>query len=321
MKQKNIFIFILISLFIFGCKKAPEVKESENVTPIKVGVLDHGYYADKGFVDRVVSSLNNNFNIDAKKLTIDETQHFNLEDSELIFGIGTVMNEFFPAICDKYPDRTFVLLDSVSNEKRDNLKEIAIKREDAAFLAGVIASKVSGNRKVLFVGGEKIPLVESVEYGFKSGVNYLESENPVEYNVDYLNSFHDVDAMGELLNRFKNSGADVVLSVSGDADIKEEDANYKLIKFDDYMSSVSVRPDISITVDYARAIKKFLENEAMEFSEYSLDDDVVFIDSKNYLNEEDLKTIENIKEDIISKKIVVPYDSESYKLYINKSLK
>lgn len=230
MKQKNIFIFILISLFIFGCKRAPEVEESENVTPIKVGVLDHGYYADKGFVDKVVSSLNNNFNIDAKKLTIDETQHFNLEDSELIFGIGTVMNEFFPAICDKYPDRTFVLLDSVSNEKRDNLKEIAIKREDAAFLAGVIASKVSGNRKVLFVGGEKIPLVESVEYGFKSGVNYLESENPVEYNVDYLNSFHDVDAMGELLNRFKNSGADVVLSVSGDADIKEEDANYKLIK-------------------------------------------------------------------------------------------
>ena len=320
MKRKNIFILILISLFIFGCKRAPEVEEAENVTPIKVGVLDHGYYTDRGFVDRVVSSLNNNFNIDAKKLTIDETQHFNLEDSELIFGIGTVMNEFFPAICDKYPDRTFVLLDSVSNEKRENLKEIAIKREDAAFLAGIIASKISENRKVLFVGGEKVPLVESVEYGFKSGVNYIESENPVEYNVDYLNSFHDVDAMSELLNRFKNSGADVLFSVSGDADIKE-DTSYKLIKFDDYMSKVSVRPDISITVDYARAIKKFLENEAMEFSEYSLDDDVVFIDSKNYLNEEDLKTIENIKEDIISKKIVVPYDSESYKLYINKSLK
>lgn len=321
MKQKNIFIFILISLFIFGCKKPPEVKESEDVTPIKVGVLDHGYYADKGFVDRVVSSLNNNFNIDAKKLTIDETQHFNLDDSELIFGIGTVMNEFFPAICDKYPEKNFVLIDSVLKEKRDNLKQIAIKREDAAFLAGVIASKISGNRKVLFVGGEKIPLVESVEYGFKSGVNYLESENPVEYNVDYLNSFHDVDAMSELLNRFKNSGADVLFSVSGDADLKRDDANYKLIKFDDYMATGSISPDISITVDYAHAIKKFLEHEAMEFSEYSLDDDVVFIDSKNYLNEEDLKTIENIKEDIISKKIVVPYDSESYKLYINKNLK
>ena len=59
MRQKNIFIFILILLFIFGCKRAPEVEESENVTPIKVGVLDHGYYSDKGFVDRVVSSLNN----------------------------------------------------------------------------------------------------------------------------------------------------------------------------------------------------------------------------------------------------------------------
>ncbi len=320
MNRKRIVFLILIGLFILGCKKTQKVKETEKESPIKVGVLDYGYYNDRSFVDKIVSSLNNNFNIDAKKLTIDETQHFNLEDSELIFGIGTVMNEFFPAICDKYPDRTFVLLDSVSNEKRDNLKEIAIKREDAAFLGGVIASKVSENRKVLFVGGEKIPLVESVEYGFKSGVNYLESENPVEYNVDYLNSFHDVDAMSELLNRFKNSGADVVLSVLGDADIKE-DTSYKLIKFDDYMSRVSVRPDISITVDYARAIKKFLENEAMEFSEYSLDGDVVFIDSKNYLNEEDLKTIENIKEDIISKKIVVPYDSESYKLYINKKLK
>lgn len=321
MKQKNIFIFILISLFIFGCKKAPEVKESENVTPVKVGVLDHGYYADKGFVDRVVSSLNNNFNIDAKKLTIDETQHFNLEDSELIFGIGTVMNEFFPAICDKYPDRTFVLLDSVSNEKRENLKEIAIKREDAAFLAGIIASKISENRKVLFVGGEKIPLVESVEYGFKSGVNYLESENPVEYNVDYLNSFHDVDAMDELLNSFKNGGADVVFSVSGDADIKDDDSSYKLIKFDDYLASGSLRPDISITVDYGRAIKKFMESGEPNFSEYSLEDDVVFVDVKNYLDEEGLTTVDEIKNDIISGKILVPYDSESYKLYINKNLK
>lgn len=321
MNRKRIVILILIAMFILGCKKPQEAKEPENATPIKVGVLDYGYYSDKSFVDKVVSSLNNNFNIDAKKLTIDETQHFNLEDSELVFGIGTVMNEFFPAICDKYPEKNFVLIDSVLKEKRQNLKEIAIKREDAAFLAGVIASKISDNRKVLFVGGEKIPLVESVEYGFKSGVNYLETESPIDFNVDYLSSFHDADAMSELLNSFKNGGADVVFSVSGDADIKDDDASYKLIKFDDYLASGSLKPDISITVDYARAIKKFLESEAMEFSEYSLDDDVVFIDSKNYLNGEDSNTLESLKEDIIAGKIVVPYDSESYKLYINKNLK
>lgn len=321
MNRKRIVILILIAMFILGCKKPQEAKEPENATPIKVGVLDYGYYSDKSFVDKVVSNLNNNFNIDAKKLTIDETQHFNLEDSELVFGIGTVMNEFFPAICDKYPEKNFVLIDSVLKEKRQNLKEIAIKREDAAFLAGVIASKISDNRKVLFVGGEKIPLVESVEYGFKSGVNYLETESPIDFNVDYLSSFHDADAMSELLNSFKNGGADVVFSVSGDADIKDDDASYKLIKFDDYLASGSLKPDISITVDYARAIKKFLESEAMEFSEYSLDDDVVFIDSKNYLNGEDSNTLESLKEDIIAGKIVVPYDSESYKLYINKNLK
>lgn len=321
MKQKNIFILILISLFILGCKKPQEAKEPENATPIKVGVLDYGYYSDKSFVDKVVSSLNNNFNIDAKKLTIDETQHFNLEDSELVFGIGTVMNEFFPAICDKYPEKNFVLIDSVLKEKRDNLKEIAIKREDAAFLAGIIASKISDNRKVLFVGGEKIPLVESVEYGFKSGVNYLETESPIDFNVDYLSSFHDVDAMSELLNSFKNSGADVLLSVSGDADIKDDDASYKLIKFDDYMASESLRPDISITVDYGRVIKKFMESGEPNFSEYSLEDDVVFVDVKNYLDEEGLKTVDEIKNEIISGKILVPYDSESYKLYINKNLK
>lgn len=321
MNRKRIVFLILIALLISGCKKPQEVKEPEKELPKKVGVLDYGYYNDRSFVDKIVSSLKTNFNIDAKKLTIDETQHFNLEDSELIFGIGTVMNEFFPTICDKYPEKNFVLIDSVLKEKRGNLKEIAIKRENAAFLAGIIASKISENRKVLFVGGEKVPLVESVEYGFKSGVNYLETESPIDFNVDYLNSFHDVDAMSELLSRFKNSVADVVLSVSGDADVKEEDASYKLIKFDDYMSSVSVRPDISITVDYARAIKKFLESEAMEFSEYSLDDDVVFIDSKNYLNGEDSNTLESLKEDIIAGKIVVPYDSESYKLYINKKIK
>lgn len=321
MNRNRIIILILIALFIFGCKKPQEVKEPENVTPIKVGVLDHGYYSDKSFVDKVVSSLNNNFNIDAKKLTIDETQHFNLEDSELVFGIGTVMNEFFPAICDKYPEKNFVLIDSVLKEKRDNLKEIAIKREDAAFLAGIIASKISDNRKVLFVGGEKIPLVESVEYGFKSGVNYLETESPIDFNVDYLSSFHDVDAMSELLNSFKNGGADVVFSVSGDADIRDDDASYKLIKFDDYLANGSLRPDISITVDYGRVIKKFMESGEPNFSEYSLEDDVVFVDVKNYLDEEGLKTVDEIKNDIISGKILVPYDSESYKLYINKNLK
>lgn len=321
MNRNRIIILILIALFILGCKKPQEAKEPENVTPIKVGVLDQGYYSDKSFVDKVVSSLNNNFNIDAKKLTIDETQHFNLEDSELVFGIGTVMNEFFPAICDKYPEKNFVLIDSVLKEKRENLKEIAIKREEAAFLAGVIASKISDNRKVLFVGGEKIPLVESVEYGFKSGVNYLETESPIDFNVDYLSSFHDVDAMSELLNSFKNGGADVVFSVSGDADIKDDDASYKLIKFDDYLANGSLRPDISITVDYWRVIKKFMESGEPNFSEYSLEDDVVFVDVKNYLDEEGLKTVDEIKNDIISGKILVPYDSESYKLYINKNLK
>lgn len=321
MNRKRIVILILIAIFILGCKKPQEAKEPENATPIKVGVLDYGYYSDKSFVDKVVSSLNNNFNIDAKKLTIDETQHFNLEDSELVFGIGTVMNEFFPAICDKYPEKNFVLIDSVLKEKRQNLKEIAIKREDAAFLAGVIASKISDNRKVLFVGGEKIPLVESVEYGFKSGVNYLETESPIDFNVDYLSSFHDVDAMSELLNSFKNGGADVVFSVSGDADIKDDDSSYKLIKFDDYLASGSLRPDISIMVDYGRAIKKFMESGEPNFSEYSLEDDVVFVDVKNYLDEEGLKTVDEIKNDIISGKILVPYDSESYKLYINKNLK
>ena len=321
MNRKRIVFLILIGLFILGCKKPQKVKETEKESPIKVGVLDYGYYNDRSFVDKIVSSLKNNFNIDAKKLTIDETQHFNLEDSELIFGIGTVMNEFFPAICDKYPEKNFVLIDSVLKEKRENLKEIAIKREDAAFLAGVIASKISDNRKVLFVGGEKIPLVESVEYGFKSGVNYLETESPIDFNVDYLNSFHDVDAMSELLSRFKNGGADVVFSVSGDADIKDDDASYKLIKFDDYLASGSLRPDISITVDYGRAIKKFMESGEPNFSEYSLEDDVVFVDVKNYFDKEGFKTVDEIKNDIISEKILVPYDSESYKLYINKNLK
>ncbi|MFR9279455.1 MAG: BMP family lipoprotein [Ezakiella coagulans] len=321
MNRKRIVFLILIGLFILGCKKPQKVKETEKESPIKVGVLDYGYYNDRSFVDKIVSSLKNNFNIDAKKLTIDETQHFNLEDSELIFGIGTVMNDFFPAICDKYPEKNFVLIDSVLKEKRENLKEIAIKREDAAFLAGVIASKISDNRKVLFVGGEKIPLVESVEYGFKSGVNYLETESPIDFNVDYLSSFHDVDAMSELLNSFKNGGADVVFSVSGDADIKDDDASYKLIKFDDYLANGSLRPDISITVDYGRVIKKFMESGEPNFSEYSLEDDVVFVDVKNYLDEEGLKTVDEIKNDIISGKILVPYDSESYKLYINKNLK
>ena len=160
-----------------------------------------------------------------------------------------------------------------------------------------------------------------MEYGFKSGVNYLETESPIDFNVDYLSSFHDVDAMSELLNSFKNGGADVVFSVSGDADIKDDDASYKLIKFDDYLASGSLRPDILITVDYGRVIKKFMESGEPNFSEYSLEDDVVFVDVKNYLDEEGLKTVDEIKNDIISGKILVPYDSESYKLYINKNLK
>ena len=64
-----------------------------------------------------------------------------------------------------------------------------------------------------------------------------------------------------------------------------------------------------------------MESGEPNFSEYSLEDDVVFVDVKNYLDEEGLKTVDEIKNDIISGKILVPYDSESYKLYINKNLK
>ena len=92
------------------------------------------------------------------------------EDSDLVIGIGFQMDAAIKNAAESYPEQKFAIIDHAFEEQPSNVNSIMFNAQEASYLVGLIAAKTSETGKVGFIGGTKVPIIESFEYGFLSGV-------------------------------------------------------------------------------------------------------------------------------------------------------
>ncbi|MFF7308583.1 BMP family ABC transporter substrate-binding protein [Streptomyces sp. NPDC008137] len=85
-----------------------------------------------------------------------------------VIGVGYAYGPAMKAVAAKYPKTTFGIVDSVVEGK--NVASLVFAEEQASYLAGVAAAKVTKSNTVGFVGGVDIPLIHKFEAGYKQGV-------------------------------------------------------------------------------------------------------------------------------------------------------
>ena len=97
---------------------------------------------------------------------------------DLVIGVGFIFTDDVTQLAKEYPNINFAVVDyAIATDKAgrpiappSNVAALKFKEEEGSFLVGAIAALVSQSKKVGFVGGMDVPLIQKFEAGYKAGV-------------------------------------------------------------------------------------------------------------------------------------------------------
>src|SRR4051812_18345165 len=100
------------------------------------------------------------------------------EKMDLVIGVGFIFTDDITQLAGEYPITNFAGVDySLSADKEGkvippppNFAALKFKEEEGLFLVGPISALTGGSKKVGFVGGMDVPLIQKFEAGYKARV-------------------------------------------------------------------------------------------------------------------------------------------------------
>lgn len=243
---------------------------------------------------------------------------------DIIIGVGFRFREPIQRVAGEFPNVKFALIDEVV--EMPNVASLTYRAQEGTFLAGVIAALKTETKKIGFIGGMKIPLLEAFEIGFDAG---RQAANPdVQLLVDYVGvtpqAFDDPAKGKELAIAQYNKGADVIIAAAGASGLGVLEAAKSLKKWIIWVDSNGnhLAPGLVLTsvikgveISVYETIKSVHEGTFTggqkdyglkeDGVEYTVDDD-----NRALLSDDILEQVEAFKAKIIAGEIVVPYKRE-----------
>ncbi|QZY57331.1 BMP family lipoprotein [Crassaminicella profunda] len=331
---------ILAAGLLAGCgEKAPEQpkepaeKPAEEVTMKIAMVTDVGGVNDQSFnqsawegLQRAEEELGIKASYKESKQDADYGPNMETlldDENDLIWGIGFKMGDLVKEEAVKNPEQKYAIIDFAYEETPENAVGVVFKQEQPSFLVGYIAGKMTETGKVGFVGGIKGNVIDGFQYGYMAGVKAANKD--VKVLVQYADSFTDAAKGKAIANQMYKDGADIVFHAAGgvgDGVIEAaKEQNKKAIGVDRDQNALA--PENVIT-----SAMKRVDNAVFNMAEglkdgkfpggttvvYGLKEGGVDIapTSDKHVPAEILKEVEELKQQIIDEKIVVPYNEKTF---------
>ncbi|WP_411349427.1 BMP family lipoprotein [Paenibacillus sp. WLX2291] len=129
----------------------------------------------------------------------------------LTWGIGFNLADAIDTVAKQNPDSKLAIIDSVVDQP--NVKSVTFAENEGSFLVGVIAGKMTKTNKIGFVGGEKSPLIQRFEAGFKAGIQAVNPDATLQ--VNYAGAFDKPDVGKSAAATLYNDGVDIIFHAAG----------------------------------------------------------------------------------------------------------
>ncbi len=143
----------------------------------------------------------------------EEFRGFASKGFDLIIGHGFEYQEAAAKVAAEYPKTIFVT--TSGNTLRPNLAPIVFELEQATYLCGVVAGRMSRTKRVGLVGGIDLPSIRSTFQAFRAGVESVAPD--VQVREVYTGSFDDVAGAKEAARALLEQGADFLMHQANDA--------------------------------------------------------------------------------------------------------
>ena len=208
---------------LVGCSKNND-ESSKKEEKIKIGmVADVGGINDESFNQSAWEGLQKakeELGVEVKVLESKQASEYlgNIETladegMDLIIGVGNTMAEDIKTQAENYPDLNFAIIDETYDEIPENVTPILFKENEAAFLTGLIAGKMTKTNEVGFIGGMENQVIYRFLYGYEYGVNQANDEADVK--VQFAGTFADAAKGKSIANQMYSNNVDIILSAAG----------------------------------------------------------------------------------------------------------
>jgi len=244
---------------------------------------------------------------------------------DLVFGIGFLMKAAIEEIAIQQPDSHLAIIDEVVDQP--NVASVLFKEQEGAYLAGVTAALMSKSKKIGFVGGMEIPVIERFEAGFLEGVKAVDPSISVE--VKYTGAFDKAELGKTTANLMYSSGVDIIFHAAGGTgngvfseakELKTKDPNANVwvigVDADQYeegkvgdtnVTLTSVLKGVSVAVQNISDLAKEGKFPGGETFTYGLaEDGMGLADSRGAIPDDVLAQVDEYSKKIVSGEITVP---------------
>jgi basic membrane protein A len=216
-------IIASIGLFLSAVPVTAQTVDANIAVVFSTGGLGDKSFNDAAYAGLIAADDEYNLNYDyVEPADVNEINQAILDyaadtdtDWDLIIAIGFSSFEGVNATATEYPDKNFVIIDSVV--ELDNVASVVFKEQEGSFLVGALAGMVTQTNKLGFLGGLDIPLINRFGAGFEHGARYINPNVTVDvaYSPNPDNPWGDLAGGKQVAESFIDDGADIIFAAAG----------------------------------------------------------------------------------------------------------
>jgi basic membrane lipoprotein Med (substrate-binding protein (PBP1-ABC) superfamily) len=209
---------LLLAAFGVGCDSV-----DESAAGFRVALLTPGSIADGGWNNGAYQGLLRvEQELGARVSHVETRTPAQFEESfrdyassgyDLVFGHGFEYQDAAAAVGAEYPDTIFVT--TSGNTVRPNVVPMVFELEQATYLCGFIAGRMSTSGRVGLIGGIDLPSIRSTFLAFKAGARTARPD--IEVREVFIGNFDDTAAAREAALALLEEGADFLIHQANEA--------------------------------------------------------------------------------------------------------
>ena len=247
------------------------------------------------------------------------TQFAESGEVDLIIAVGYTMKDSLVAVAQTFPDQKFAIIDETVNGL-PNVASILFKEQEGSFLVGALAGMMDKTGTIGFVGANESELINRFYAGYEQGAKYIKPEIKVlPVYIGGNNAFNDQASAKAKTETLVQQGADVIYHAAGASGL----GVFQAVKEKNiYGIGVDSDQDGLYPGTILTSMLKYVDNATFDVIKAAVDGKFEaklqtfgikengvgttnFEFTKDKIGEENLKKLEQIKQDIKDGKIVV----------------
>ena len=135
------------------------------------------------------------------------------QEADLVVGVGFQVGNAILEAAKAYPEQSFAAIDSTYEEELDNLRSITFNEEEAGYLTGLVAGKMTKTNTIGWIGGLDIPSCSNFYIGFEKGAKEVNQD--IKVLKQFTNSFTDAAKGRVVAQQMVSEDADIVFMAAG----------------------------------------------------------------------------------------------------------